>query len=99
MTLRFDIDLGLNNLKGVLTLRKKELGVEWRRYDLFDAPVGPLESIAVAFAELSRVSVARRIRRPVVEITALSASTFGPIPLPAGQSSGRVRARCGPEPS
>ena len=84
MTIRFDIDLGLNTLKGVLTLRTKELGVEWRRYDLFDAPVGELESISVPFTDLSSVSVRRKVRRPIIEITANSAAIFGPMPLPAG---------------
>jgi hypothetical protein len=84
MTIRFDIDLGLNTLKGVLTLRAKELGVEWRRYDLFEAPVGPLESISVPFADLAEVSVRRRPLRPTIQVIAHSASTFGPMPLPAG---------------
>ena len=84
MTIRFDIDLGLNTLKGVLTLRGEELCVEWRRYNLMDAPVGPLESISIPFADLAAVSVQRKLRRPIIEITANSASTFGPMPLPAG---------------
>lgn len=84
MTIRFDIDLGLNTLKGVLTLRSEEMGIEWRRYDLFDAPVGPLESISVPFADLADITVRKKMRRPTIEIIANSASTFGPIPLPAG---------------
>ena len=84
MTIRFDIDLGLNTLRGVLTLQGKELCVEWRRYDLLNAPVGPLESIAIPFADLATVSVKQRLRRPIIEVTANSASTFGPMPLPAG---------------
>ena len=84
MTIRFDIDLGLNTLKGILTLRSAELSVEWRRYDLFDAPVGPLESISIPLSDLAAVSVRRRVRRPIVEVTALAASTFAPMPLPAG---------------
>ena len=84
MTVRFDIDLGLNKLKGVLTLRAEELGVEWRRYDLFEAPVGSLESISIPFTDLDSVSIKRKARRPIVSVTANSASTFGAIPLPAG---------------
>ena len=87
MTIRFDIDLGLKTLKGVFTLRTEELCVEWRRYDLFDAPVGPLESISVPLADLAAVRVRRRLRRPIIEVTANSASTFGPMPLPAGDLS------------
>ena len=84
MIIRFDIDLGLNTLKGVLTLQTEVLYVEWRRYDLFDAPKGPLESISVPFTDLAAVSVRPKLRRPVIEITANSASTFGTMPLPAG---------------
>ena len=84
MTIRFDVDLCLNTLKGVLTLRAEELCVEWRRYDLFDAPVGPLEAIAVPFTDLSAASVRRKVLRPIIDVRANSASTFGPIPLPAG---------------
>ena len=87
MTIKFDIDLGLNTVKGLLTLRGEELGVEWRRYDLFDAPVGQLESISVPLTDLSAVSVRRKLRRPIIEVTANSASTFGPMPLPAGDLS------------
>ena len=84
MKIRFDIDLGLNKVKGVLTLREKDIEVEWRRYDLFEAPVGPLESISVPFTELVSVDVKRKVGRPVVEVTAKSASVFGTMPLPAG---------------
>ncbi len=84
LAVRFDIDLGLNKLKGVLTLRKEVLGVEWRRYDLFEAPVGSLESISVPYTELESVLIQRKLRRPAIKITASSASTFGPMPLPAG---------------
>lgn len=84
MTIRVDIDLGLSKLKCILTLQSDELRVEWRRYDLFDAPVGPLDSITVPFTDLAAVSVQRKVRRPVIEITANSASTFGQMPLPAG---------------
>lgn len=84
MTIRFDIDLGLNTLKGVLTLGRTDLSVEWRRYDLFEAPVGPLESLSVPLGELETVSVRRRLGRPMVEVVARSASTFAPMPLPAG---------------
>ena len=87
MTIHFDIDLGLNKLKGVLTLRANDLYVEWRRYDLFDAPIAPLDSIAVPFVDLAAVSVRRKVRRPIIEVTANAASTFGPIPLPAGNLS------------
>lgn len=87
MTIRFDIDLGLHTLKGVLTLRDKELGVEWRRYDVFEAPVGPLEVLVVPLADLAAVRVRRRTFKPVVEVRANSASTFGPMPLPAGDLS------------
>ena len=84
MIIRIDIDLGLNKLKGILTLQSDALRVEWRRYDLFDAPVGPLDSIVVPLTDLSAVSVQRKFLRPVIEITANSASTFGTMPLPAG---------------
>jgi hypothetical protein len=84
MTIRVDIDLGLSKLKCILTLRADELRVEWRRYDLFDAPVGQLDSIIVPFADLAAVSVQRKLLRSVIEITAHSASTFGTMPLPAG---------------
>ena len=92
MTIKFDIDLGLNKLKGVLTLRPDELIVEWRRYDLFEAPVGPLDSISVPFTDLAAVLIKKRRRRPIVEVTARSASTFGAMPLPAGDLS-VLRAR------
>lgn len=84
MTIRFDIDLGVNTLKGVLTLRANELCVEWRQYNLFDAPVGPLETLSVPLSDLATVSVQRKFRRRIIAVTANSASTFGPIPLPAG---------------
>jgi len=84
MIIRFEVDLGLNSLKGVLTLRTEDLYVEWRRYDIFEAPVGPLEAIAVPLTDLAEVSVRRKILRPRIEVRANSASTFGPVPLPAG---------------
>ena len=84
MTIRFDIDLGLNSLKGVLTLKDEGLYIEWRRYDLFDAPVSALESLCAPFTELGAVNIKRKLWRPIVEITANSASTFAQMPLPAG---------------
>lgn len=84
MTIRFDIDLGLHTLKGVLTLRDEQLGIEWRRYDVFDAPVGPLEALSVPFSDLAAVRVRRRTLKPILEVAAKSASIFGPMPLPAG---------------
>ena len=84
MTIRIDIDLGLSSLKGVLALKDTGLGVEWRQYDLFDAPKGPLESVIISLADLAGVKVRSRPFRPKLEITAKSASTFGKIPLPAG---------------
>ena len=90
--LRQYIDLGVNTLKGVLTLRDTELNVEWRRYDLFDAPVTPLDSISVPFADLTAISVRRKLYRPTIEITAKEASTFGPIPMPAGDLT-RLRVK------
>lgn len=84
ITVRFEIDLGLNKLKGVLTLRTEELGVEWRRYDLFEAPVGSLESISIPYTDLESVAIKRKVRRPAISVTASSASTFGQMPLPAG---------------
>ena len=87
MTIRFDIDLGVNTLKGVLTVEPEVLRVEWRRYDLFEAPVSALESICVPWTDLTDVSVKRRPFKPVVEITAGSASVFAAMPLPAGDLS------------
>ena len=84
MTIGFDMDLGVNTLKGMVTLRDTELWVEWRRYDLFGAPVGPLETLSVSYSDLAAIKVRRKFFRPVIEITANSASTFGPMPLPAG---------------
>jgi hypothetical protein len=84
MTIRFDIDLGVNTAKGVFTLHDDELCVEWRRYNLFDAPLGPLESTTVPYTDLDSVTVRRRFYRPTIEVTAKSASTFGTMPLPAG---------------
>ena len=84
LTIRFDIDLGVNTVKGVLTLHDAELCVEWRRYNLFDAPVGPLESMTVPYTDLDSVTVRRRFYRPTIEVMAKSASTFGKMPLPAG---------------
>ena len=72
MIIRFDVDLGLNSLKGVLTLRAEDLYVEWRRYDLFEAPVGPLEAIAVPLTDLAEVSVRRKRFRPIIEVKAIS---------------------------
>ena len=84
MNIHFDIDLTTSTLKGVLTLRAEDLYVEWRRYNLLDAPVGELESIALPFTELASISVRRKVLRPIIEIDAKAASTFGPMPLPAG---------------
>ncbi len=84
MTIHFDIDLGTNSLKGIFTLKAADLFVEWRRYNLFDAPVGPLESLSIPYVDIEDVSVRRKVRRPLIEITAKKASTFGSIPLPAG---------------
>ena len=92
MTIRFGIDLGLNTLKGVMTLKEEMLVVEWRRYDLMEAPVGPLESLAIPLTDLLTVSVKRKARRPIIEIVARSASTFSPMPLPAGDLT-TLRAR------
>lgn len=92
MNIRFDIDLGTGKLKGVLTLKPDELCVEWRRYNLFDAPVGSLESISTPFSDLAGVSVTRKFRRPIIEISAHAASTFGPIPLP-GDDLATLKAR------
>lgn len=87
MTIHFDIDLGTNTLKGVLTLEAAELVVEWRRYNLMDVPVSPLESLSVPYSDIVDVMVRRKILRPVIEITAKKASVFGPMPLPAGNLS------------
>jgi|APSaa5957512622_1039677.scaffolds.fasta_scaffold199511_1 hypothetical protein len=87
MTIRFDVDLGIHTLKGVCTLKTGELIVEWRRYNAFEAPVGPLESISIPLTDLAAVSVKRGMLRPTLTITANSASVFGTIPLPAGDLS------------
>jgi hypothetical protein len=84
MTVRFDIDLGFNTLRGVLTLHPDHLQVEWRRYDMMETPVTELESIAVPYTDLDAVAVRRSVLRPTIRITAKKASTFAPIPLPAG---------------
>lgn len=84
MTIRFDFDLGVNTVKGILTQRKEELCIEWRRYNMMDAPLGPLESITVPYTDLDSVTIRRRMYRPTVEVTAKSAATFGSMPLPAG---------------
>ena len=84
MTIRFDIDLGVNKLKGVLTLRDNDLLIEWRRYNALEVPLDSLNSLAVPYTDLTSVSILRKIRRPVIEIRAKSASTFGEMPLPAG---------------
>lgn len=83
----FDVDLGLNTLKGIFTLEGGMLNIEWRRYDLFEAPVSQLETVTVPLTDLASVSVRRKFRRPVIEIAAHSASAFGTIPLPAGNLS------------
>lgn len=87
MTLRFNIDLGVNTLKGVMTISERELQVEWRRYDLMEAPKGPLESLSVPWDALASVTVRRRPWRPRLEIVAKRASTFAEMPLPAGDLS------------
>ena len=85
MTIRFSIDLGVNTLKGVLTLRNDDLLVEWRRYDMMDAPKGDMDSITIPFTDIAAISIRKRlILNPVVEVVAKSASTFAPMPLPAG---------------
>ena len=84
MTIRFDIDLGVNTLKGVLTLRDNDLLIEWRRYNVMDAPLDSLDSAAIPYTDLTSASIRRKIRRPIIEIRAKSASTFGEMPLPAG---------------
>ena len=88
MTLGFSIDLGVNTLKGVLTLRQDDLLVEWRRYDMMDVPKGNLDSIAIPFSDIATISIRKRlILNPVVEVVAKSASTFASMPLPAGDLS------------
>lgn len=88
MTIHFEIDLGTNTLKGILTLEAAALFIEWRRYNLMDTPVGPLESLSVPYTDLEDISVVRRkVRRPLIEIIAKKASSFGSMPLPAGKIS------------
>jgi hypothetical protein len=88
MTLHFDIDLGTNTLKGIFTLEAKALIVEWRRYSMMEAPVGDLESLSIPYTDIEDITVALyKIRRPVIEIIAKKATSFGSMPLPAGKLS------------
>jgi len=88
MTLRFSIDLGVNTLKGVLTLRKDDLLVEWRRYDMMEVPKSPLESLSIPYGDIASIDIKKRkVLRPIVEVVAKSASTFASMPLPAGDLS------------
>jgi hypothetical protein len=59
--------------------------IEWRRYDLFDAPQGDLESLRVAYTELAGVEYRRRPVGSKIIVSAKSAATFSPLPLPAGE--------------
>ena len=84
MKIRFDFDLGVHKVKGVLTLEKEALNIEWRRFNMMEAPLGPLESKTVPYTDLDDITLRRRPFRPTIEVKAKSASTFGSMPLPAG---------------
>ena len=80
-TLRFSVDLGLGSLRGVLSLLADELRIEWRQFDIMDAPDGGLESTLIRYGALDRVSIKRR---KILEVVAHGAHLFAAIPLPAG---------------
>lgn len=81
----FVLDLGLVTVQGILRLEPRELVIEWRRYDLLDAPQGELESLRVPYPRLDSVDFQRRAVGSKLIVTAKSASTFSPLPLPAGE--------------
>ncbi|MFP4378223.1 MAG: hypothetical protein ACLFP4_14355 [Spirochaetales bacterium] len=81
----FVLDLGLSTVQGMLRLEPRDLVIEWRRYDLLDTPQGDLESLRVPYARLDSVDFQRRAVGSKLIVTARSASTFSPLPLPAGE--------------
>lgn len=81
----FSLDLGLSTVQGVLRLEQTDLVVEWRRYDLFDAPQGNLESLRVPYTRLARVEFQRRAVGSKLLIEANGASAFSTLPLPSGE--------------
>lgn len=81
----FVLDLGLSTVQGMLRLEPRDLVIEWRRYDLLDAPQGELESLRVPYARLDGVDFQRRAVGSKLIVTAKNASTFSALPLPAGE--------------
>jgi len=81
----FVLDLGITTVQGILRLEPRDLVIEWRRYDLLDAPHGDLESLRVPYARLDKVDFHRRAVGSRLIIVAKSASAFSALPLPAGE--------------
>jgi len=81
----FVLDLGITTVQGILRLEPRDLVIEWRRYDILDAPQGDLESLRVPYVRLDSVDFQRRAVGSKLIVTAKSASTFSALPLPAGE--------------
>jgi hypothetical protein len=81
----FVLDLGLATVQGILRLEPDDLVIEWRAYDLFDAPKGDLASLRVPYACLESVDFQRRVAGSRLIVTAKSAASFSALPLPAGE--------------
>ena len=83
-TIPFSVDLGVTTAQGVLRLEADGLAVEWRIYNLMDAPQGDLQSIHVPYADLEAVDYRGRLASASVTIVARRPSAFADFPLPAG---------------
>ncbi|MFW5777521.1 MAG: hypothetical protein ACOCZB_09580 [Spirochaetota bacterium] len=58
-TIPFSVDLGVTTAQGVLRLEADRLAVEWRIYNLMDAPQGDLQSIQISYADLEAAEYRR----------------------------------------
>jgi hypothetical protein len=80
----FTVDLGLSTLQGVLGLSAAGVMVEWREYDIFDSPKGPLSNMELPWQLLAEVEYQQRWFGTKVLVSCLSASALRAFPLPAG---------------
>ena len=81
----FTLDLGIDYLRGIIRLEAAGIVVEWRRFNMLDAPVGELDSILIPYTEIDSVSFKKRFVGSTLAIRVKRPAALGALPLPGGE--------------
>jgi hypothetical protein len=80
----FSIDLGISTVQGILSIHDKSLRLEWRIYDLLDAPKGSMQSVDLPIDRIEDIVLKHRLIGSRLTLVRKSAKDLEEFPLPAG---------------